>query len=323
MNAVLSLFLLAGSAWALMSGSLPIAPDEIWQTLTATAPSRAIAHVLLDIRIPRLLVTLGAGAALGASGAVFQTISRNPLGSPDIIGFTAGAATGALVWIVALGGTGADVVPAAMCGALLAGAVVYLLARKDGRVSAYRLVLTGLGVGAILTAVNALLLVRGDLDVAISANLWLAGSVEGRGWAHVWPLWVGLCVLILPMLFGMRPLGLMAMGDDLAAPLGVAVEPVRRWMLLAALMLAALATSATGPIAFVALAAPQLARRIGVTASQPLIGAALVGAALMLGADLITRIAPFGIVMPIGQVTGLVGGIYLIWLLAKRRNRGT
>ncbi|PRY76549.1 iron complex transport system permease protein [Yoonia maritima] len=321
LNIILFGLLVIGSTTALMLGRLPIGTQEIWQVITGNAPSRAVEHVLIDIRLPRLLVTIGAGAALGTSGAVFQTISRNPLGSPDVIGFTAGAATGALIWIIVFGGTGANVVLAAMAGALLTGVGVYLLARKDGRVSAYRLVLTGIGVGAVLHAINALLLVKGDLDVAISANLWLAGSVDGRDWGHVWPLWLGLIALMGPMLLGMRPLGMMEMGDDLAGPLGVPVERVRRWMLLGALILAALATSATGPIAFVALAAPQLARRLGRAPTQPLIGATLFGACLMLGADLLTRVAPFDLTMPIGQVTGIIGGVYLIWLLAGNRLR--
>ncbi|KJZ18619.1 FecCD family ABC transporter permease [Loktanella sp. S4079] len=316
LNVILLGLLFLGSYVALTLGRLPIGPSEMWEVARGTPPSRAIEHVLINIRIPRLLVTIGAGAALGASGAVFQAISRNPLGSPDIIGFTTGAATGALTWIIVFGGSGANVVLAAMIGALIAGGAVYFLARKHGKVSAYRLVLTGIGVGAILQAINALLLVKGDLDLAISANLWLAGSVDGRDWGHVWPLWAGLIVLFGPMLLGMRPLAMMEMGDDLAGPLGVAVEQTRRWMLLAALLLAALATSATGPIAFVALAAPQLARKLGRSGTQPLVGATLVGACLMLAADLLTRVAPFAITLPIGQVTGIIGGLYLIWLLA-------
>ncbi len=319
LNVTFFALILLGSTVSLMLGRMQIGADAIWQTLNGQAPTRAIEHILIDIRLPRLLVTIGAGAALGASGAVFQSISRNPLGSPDVIGFTAGAATGALIWIIVFGGSGANVVLASLMGALLTGGVVYFLARKDGHVSAYRLVLTGIGIGAVLHAINALLLVKGHIDLAISANLWLAGSVDGRDWGHVWPLWLGLTVLIGPMLIGMRPLGWMEMGDDLAGPLGVPVEQVRRWMLLAALVLAGLATSATGPIAFVALAAPQLARRLTRAPTQPLIGAALFGACLLLGADLLTRIAPFDWTMPIGQVTGIIGGLYLSWLLLGNR----
>ncbi|NDK35723.1 iron chelate uptake ABC transporter family permease subunit [Rhodovulum sulfidophilum] len=321
-NLVLALLIAAGALVSLRLGRIAIGPAEIWQVLAGEAPSRMLDHVVMDIRLPRLLVTLGAGAALGASGAIFQTVSRNPLGSPDVIGFTAGAASGALVWIIGFGGSGAGVVPAALAGALLTGICVYLLARKDGRVGAYRLVLTGIGVGAILSAFNALLLVRGDLDAAISGNLWLAGSVEGRSWGHVWPLWLGLGLLMPPLLLGMRPLGLMAMGDDLAGPLGVPVERARRRMLAGAVTLAALATAAAGPIAFVALAAPQLVRRLARMPDQPLIGAALMGAALMLGADLLSRVAPWGAILPIGQVTGVIGGLYLIWLLTRKRQRG-
>lgn len=317
LNLGLLAMLTAAGIAALLQGRIPVSPADLWQLLTGAALPRAVAHAVFDIRLPRLLVTLGAGAALGASGAVFQSIARNPLGSPDVIGFTAGAASGALLQIIAFGGTGADVVPAAMAGAILTGAGVYLLARKNGRVGAHRLVLTGIGVGAMLSALNALLLVKGDLDAAISANLWLAGSVEGRDWGHVWPLWAGL-VLLPAMLFGMRPLSLMAMGDDLAGPLGVAVERVRGAMLLAALLLVALATSAAGPIAFVALAAPQLAQRLGRTVDQPLFGAALLGALLLTGADLLTRVLPVGAMLPVGQVTGVLGGLYLIWLLTRQ-----
>ncbi|MBZ4023719.1 Fe(3+)-siderophore ABC transporter permease [Rhodobacter sp. TJ_12] len=322
LNLVLLGMLLASGIAGLLQGRIPVIPADLWQVLTGEAPSRAIAYAVFDVRLPRLLVTLGAGAALGASGAVFQSIARNPLGSPDVIGFTAGAASGALLHIIAFGGSGADIVPAAMAGALMTGIGVYLLARKNGRVSAYRLVLTGIGVGAMLTALNALLLVKGDLDAAISANLWLAGSVEGRNWGHVRPLWAGLAVLLPAMLFGMRPLGLLAMGDDLAGPLGVAVERVRAGMLFAALLLVALATSAAGPIAFVALAAPQLAQRLGRTVAQPLFGAALMGALLLTGADLLTRVLPIGATLPVGQVTGVLGGLYLIWLLTRQGRMG-
>ncbi|WP_444870507.1 iron chelate uptake ABC transporter family permease subunit [Rhodobacter capsulatus] len=314
---LLALLTAAGVA-ALLQGRIPVSPADLWQLLTGAAPGRAVAHAVFDIRLPRLLVTLGAGAALGASGAVFQSIARNPLGSPDVIGFTAGAASGALVQIIAFGGSGgrcrardhgrgiADRGRGLSSGAqerprrrASAGADRHRRRRDAERAQC---AVAGQGRSG-----------RRDLGQSVAGGLG-----RGRDWGHVWPLWTGLVLLLPAMLFGMRPLALMAMGDDLAGPLGVAVERVRGAMLLAALLLVALATSAAGPVAFVALAAPQLAQRLGRTVDQPLFGAALLGALLLTGADLLTRVLPLGAVLPVGQVTGVLGGLYLIRLLTRQ-----
>ncbi|MBN8934526.1 MAG: iron chelate uptake ABC transporter family permease subunit, partial [Rhizobium pusense] len=134
--------------------------------------------------LPRVLVAVFAGASLGVSGAVFQSVSRNPLGSPDVIGFTTGAATGALAQIVIFGGGPLAVALSAVLGGLVTATLVYLLSFKQGVTGGYRLVLTGIGAGATLNALNGLMLVKGSLDNAIAANLWLAGSLDARNWDH-------------------------------------------------------------------------------------------------------------------------------------------
>ncbi|EQC00246.1 FecCD family ABC transporter permease [Photorhabdus temperata] len=275
--------------------------------------------IIMDIRLPRVLTAIFVGAALGVSGAVFQSISRNALGSPDVIGFTTGAATGAILQIVLFDNSAVQVAIAAVAGGTLTAVVVYLLSLKSGAIGGYRLILTGIGVGSVLSALNGLLLVKGNLDNAVMANLWLAGSLNARTWIHVFPVLIGVVLLVPLVLFMARKLSIIEMGDDIASQLGVRVERVRFIMIFCAVVLAALATGAAGPIAFVALAAPQLVVRLTRSRNMPVISAALMGACLLLSADLLTQLLPLRAAVPIGLMTGLIGGIYLIWLLTRSR----
>lgn len=276
-------------------------------------------HVVMQIRLPRVVTGIFAGAALGVSGAVFQSVSRNALGSPDVIGFTTGAATGAIVQIVVFQAAPVQVAAGAVLGGLLTALAVYLLSVKAGVTGGYRLVLTGIGVGSVLSAVNGLLLVKGDLDNAISANLWLAGSLNARTWLHAVPVIVGVGVLVPVILAMATRLSMIEMGDDIAMQLGVAVERLRLAAMLCAVVLAALATAAAGPIAFVALAAPQLASRLTRSRTIPVVSAAAMGALLLMVADLISQALPVQWNLPIGRMTGLIGGLYLLWLLTRSR----
>ncbi|KER05036.1 iron chelate uptake ABC transporter family permease subunit [Photorhabdus temperata] len=275
--------------------------------------------IIMDIRLPRVLTAIFVGAALGVSGAVFQSISRNALGSPDVIGFTTGAATGAILQIVLFDNSAVQVAIAAVAGGTLTAVVVYLLSLKSGAIGGYRLILTGIGVGSVLSALNGLLLVKGNLDNAVMANLWLAGSLNARTWIHVFPVLIGVVLLVPLVLFMARKLSIIEMGDDIASQLGIRVERVRFIMIFCAVVLAALATGAAGPIAFVALAAPQLVVRLTRSRNMPVISAALMGACLLLSADLLTQLLPLRAAVPIGLMTGLIGGIYLIWLLTRSR----
>lgn len=315
---LLALIVLLGIT-AMTVGSLPIPFAHVVSALFGAPESVQEGKVVQNIRLPRVVTAIFAGAALGVSGAVFQSVSRNALGSPDVIGFTTGAATGAIVQIVVFQATALQIALGAVCGGLITALIVYALSRKGGVTGGYRLILIGIGVGAVLSAVNGLLLVTGDLDTAISANLWLSGSLDARKWAHAIPVMLGTIVLVPFVAWLARRASLMEMGDDLAQQLGVRVERTRVLLMLLAVSLAGLATGAAGPIAFIALAAPQLVVRLTGTRGMPVVSAAAMGSCLLVLADILTQIIPITASIPIGRMTGIIGGIYLIWLLTRSK----
>lgn len=303
---------------AIGTGDYPLSPLDVLRTLAGGGPPGAD-FVVTDIRLPRLLTGLLVGAALGVSGAVFQSLSRNPLGSPDIVGFTTGSASGGLLAIIVLGGGTALVPFGAIAGGLATAAAVHLLTRRGGGAHGYRLVLTGIGVSAVLGAVNSYLLTRANLNEAQQAVVWLAGSLNGRGWEHVVPVAIALAVLLPATAALARPLSLLEMGDDAALGLGVPVARTRLALLVAAVALAAVATAAAGPVPFVALAAPQLARRLTRDPGPNLLPAAFMGALLAVAADYLAQRLLGGRELPVGIMTAAVGGIYLLWLLTRER----
>lgn len=302
------------------SGDYAMTPGEVVSTLFGHGTFQQ-QFIVTDLRLPRVLVGLLVGAALGVGGAVFQTISRNPLGSPDVLGFGQGATVGALTVIVLFQGGATAVAGGAVAGGLLTGAAVYLLAWKRG-VHGYRLVLVGIGTAAMLTAASQYLITKADLVDATRAVVWMTGSLDGRDWAQVWPL-LAVCGLLIPLVLGHgRALRMMEMGDDAAYALGVRVERTRLVLMGCAVLLVAVATAAAGPIAFVSLSAPQLARRLTRSPGPNLAPAAFMGAALLLVADWIAMDAFGDRQLPVGVVTGVVGGCYLLWLLVTERRAG-
>lgn len=300
-------------------GSLHLSPAQVLAALGGTGDDPTAQRVITRVRLPRVLTALLVGASLGMAGAIFQSISRNALGSPDIIGFTTGAASGAIVQIILFDAGPLGTSLAAVLSGMATAALVFVLAMKGRSTGGYRLVLVGIGVGAMLSGLNTVLLVSGDLDQVMTAQLWLAGSLNTRTWAHVLPAALGLLLIVPVALYHGRRMNLLEMGDDAASQLGVAVERTRLLMVLAAVALTAIATAAAGPIAFVALAAPQLARRVSGAAQVPLVSGALMGAVLLLAADLLGQRFPWSLNMPIGLTTGMLGGVYLLWLLARNR----
>jgi iron complex transport system permease protein len=301
-----------------------MSPARVVDTLAGHG-SAADTFVVERLRLPRVVAGLLAGAALGLSGAVFQSLVRNPLGSPDVLGFTQGAAAGALVAIVVGGGGSLAVAGGAIAGGVATGAVIAALAAWSGQrrgVHGYRLVLVGIGVGAVLTGVNGYLLTRARIGDAAQAVRWLTGSLDGRDWPDAVPLAVAVAALAPVVLAGGRALRVLEMGDDTACALGVRVERLRLVQLGAAVLLAASAAAAAGPVAFVALAAPQLARRLTRAPGPNPVPSLCVGAALLVVADLAgQRLVP-GRQLPVGVLTGLLGGGYLLWLLALQRRTG-
>jgi len=319
---VLCLLLLTGMVVSLLGlrlGSYDLAWGRFFATLWGGGDDLG-RMVLLDLRLPRALVALGAGAALATAGAIFQSLSRNPLASPDIIGLTTGSATGALVTILWLGDQALNVPLGALVGGLATVTVVYLFSLQQGT-HGQRLVLIGLAIAAMLASVNDFLLTRAELDQALAAKMWLHGSLQGSGWLQAQRLGLG-CAVLLPLAWLLNPrLRLLEMGDELATSLGLHVARSHSYLSLVAVGLTALAIACAGPIGFIALAAPQLARRLCNSPGIGLWSAALMGAVLCASADLLARLmlAPFQI--PVGLVTSALGGAYLVYLLAREWRR--
>ncbi|MGJ0204276.1 iron chelate uptake ABC transporter family permease subunit [Leucobacter sp. gxy201] len=316
-GAILLLVLLAIVTASLLIGSQRLGFSDLSAVVTGEArPS--LTRSVLGRRLPRALTAALVGALLGMSGAAFQSLSRNPLGSPDIIGFTSGAATAAVFQIVVIGGGMIATAVAAVLGGIITALIVYLLARRDGITGGLRLVLVGIGVGAVVSAISALLIARADIDDALLAQLWSSGSLTGRGWPHVWATLAALAVVGPVLLRLGRDLALIEMGDDSAHGVGVQVERTRFVAVIVAVAAAAAATAATGPIAFIAFAAGQIARRLAPVPGVLIGLSALIGAALLAGADLLSQDLDVGLRTPVGLVTSVLGGLYLLWLLARR-----
>lgn len=310
---------LAATAGMLL-GDYPIDAGQVLAALLGRAEDPLAQYFVTGVRLPRVVTGFLVGAALGVSGAIFQTVTGNPLGSPDIIGFTTGAATGALVQIIVLGGDTRAVALAAVAGGLVTAGVVYGLAWRGG-VAGFRLVLVGIGVGAALAAVNALLVVKASLESAQTAAQWLAGSLNSTLWPQAGAVALALALLTPAAAALFRPLTQLPLGDAGATALGVRVERTRLALVLVGVALMGVATAATGPVAFVALAAPHLARRLTRTGGAGLVGAGLMGGMLVLASDLVARRLFAPTELAVGVVTGSLGGLYLIWLLARERRR--
>jgi iron complex transport system permease protein len=278
--------------------------------------------IIRELRLPRALTGALVGAAFGVSGAIFQSLARNGLASPDIIGITAGASAAAVALIVWTTVGSTMIAVGSLGGALLTAVLVYLLAYRKGVVG-YRLVLVGIGISAMLSALTEYLLTRAQIFEAQKATVWLTGSLNGRGWDQVRP--VGLAfVILLPLAVALgRALRLLELGDDTARGLGVRVEPCRAALILTAVGLAAVATASAGPIVFVALVSPHIARRVVRSPGATLVPAALTGALLVLLSDLVARRAFAPSELPVGVVTGVVGAPYLLWLLARANRLGS
>lgn len=317
---LLLLAALAAGVALIGTGDFPISAGDVLKTLAGNG-NAGQEFIVDELRLPRVLVGLLVGASLGLGGALFQAVTRNPLGSPDVLGLGQGATAGALVMIVLFSGSAAEVTVGALVGGLVTGLAIYLLAWKQG-VHGYRLVLVGIGVSAIVTAVNGYLLTVSDIVDAARAVVWMTGSLSGRDWDQVWPL-LGLCAVLVPLvLVNARGLRMLEMGDDVAGALGVRVERVRALLMVAAVLLTATATAAAGPVSFVALTAPQLARRLTRSPGPNLLPSLCMGAALLVTADLTSQRLFGADQLPVGVVTGVLGGVYLLWLLVTERRAG-
>ena len=273
-----------------------------------------------ELRLPRATLGLLAGLSFGMAGVTFQTMLRNPLASPDVIGISAGASAAAVVGIVVFSLNETTVSLLALAAALATAGAIYLLSHR-GEFSGIRLILIGIGIAAMLESVVAYVLSRAaqwDLQVAMQ---WLAGSLNGAGWSRVAPVAL-TCLIAVPLLLVLqRPLGALRLGDDAASALGVGVQRTRLGLILAAVCLLAVATASTGPIAFVAFMSGPIAARIWGPGSNLLLPAGLVGALLVLSADFLGQFA-LDNRYPVGVITGVLGAPYLVYLLIRSNRSG-
>ncbi|WP_254923966.1 MULTISPECIES: iron chelate uptake ABC transporter family permease subunit [unclassified Rhodococcus (in: high G+C Gram-positive bacteria)] len=307
-------------------GDFPLSITAVLDVLLGGG-SRIERFIVMDLRLPRSLTGLLVGAALGISGAITQSISRNALASPDILGITAGSSAAAVALIVLGGGSFSGLLAtlglplAALIGGLLTAIAIYALAWRKG-VDGFRLILVGIAVNAMLTAVIGWLLISADINDVSRAQVWLNGSLNGADWAAVWPVAIAVVLVGGGTVVATFTLGALRLGDDNARSLGIRLQHSQAMMLLAAVALAAIATAAAGPIGFVALAAPQIALRVLRTPGPPIIASALLGGLLVVGSDLIARtILP--VELPVGIVTSALGGPFLLYLLVRSNRKAS
>ncbi len=272
------------------------------------------------LRLPRMLSALLVGMAFGMAGSTFQTMLRNPLASPDIIGITSGSSVAAVFCIVVLKVSGSIVSISAVVTGLLVAALIYMLS-KGGSFSGGKLILIGIGIQAMLNAVISFLLLRASQYDVPGALRWLSGSLNGIRMTQITGLLMVVAIFGLVIILLGRHLKILELGEQSAITLGIRTDLTRLLLILSAVFLIAFATAVTGPVAFVAfLAGPIAAKLVGIGAANEF-PSGLVGAILVLGADLIGQFA-FDIRLPVGIITGILGAPYLLYLLIRMNRTG-
>ncbi|MBW3578134.1 MAG: iron chelate uptake ABC transporter family permease subunit [Actinobacteria bacterium] len=306
--------------WAVLLGDFPLSVVDVLAAAVGGGEGRE-AFIVRTLRLPRVLAAIGVGFALATSGAIFQGLVRNPLVAPDIIGVMAGATLAAVVSIVVL--RSPAIVPvAALTGALAATVAVYGLTWRKG-ISGNRLVVVGIGVNALLIALTTLVIVRFPVEFVTTAIVWMTGTLYASAWRDVAWLAASLVVLLPAALALLPQLRIVQLGDDVAAALGAHTEASRAALLGTGATLAAAAVAVSGPVAFVALMTPHIARMLaGPLTGGVLLLAGLIGAALVVASDIVGQHAFSPISLPVGIVTAVVGAPYFMFLLV-RANRTT
>lgn len=312
--AIVTLFVVS-----LMVGNTFYPLGDVWKVILGEHVDGA-SFTVGRLRLPRAVLAVVAGLSFGLGGVTFQTMLRNPLASPDIIGISSGASAAAAFAIIVLGLSGTGVSVFAIAAGLGVAIAVYLLSFRSG-VAGTRLILIGIGIAAMLDSLTSYFLSKAPQWELQEAMRWLMGSLNGARWETNLPAIVAL-VVFAPVLLGQaRNLSALRLGDDTAAALGVRTERTRIILIVSAVGLIAFATAAAGPIAFVAFLSGPIAARIIGPHGSPLVPAALVGALLVLLADLLGQYA-FGSRYPVGVVTGALGAPYLVYLIIRTNRTG-
>jgi iron complex transport system permease protein len=326
--AILAAALVAAMALHIAFGGTPLPFPDVLRALLGDASDTRTHLAVTEFRAPRMVAAVLVGASLAAAGAITQTVARNPLASPDLLGVTAGASLGAVaVLVIADGGHAGLSGVAAIIGmpvaafslGIASGVAVYMLAYRRG-LDSYRLVLAGLGVSGLAASLTTWILTLGDVTSAAQALTWMTGSLNGKDWVTVQPMAVSAAVLIGAAVCSGRWLLLTSLGEDTAVGLGTRIGRVRLITLTIAVLLASVATVTAGPVAFVALASPQIARSLTRGVVPPVGVSALVGAVFVLVADTVSANA-LSVPLPVGVATAVVGAPFLIHLILKYQRR--
>jgi iron complex transport system permease protein len=293
--------------------------NTVFRVLTGEKVKDAT-FAIATLRLPRMLCGLLAGLAFGIAGNTFQTMLRNPLASPDVIGISSGSSVAAVFCILVLRVSGSSVsIAAVVCGIIVA-ALIYLLSKGSG-FSGGRLILIGIGMQAMINALISYLLARASQNDVPTALRWLSGSLNGMSIEDVPTLFIVVVIFGITILLLSKQLQILELGDEFATTLGIKINLVRIVLILSAVFLIAFATAVTGPIAFVAFLSGPIAARLVGLGSPNVLSSGLVGALLVLGADMIGQFA-FGTRFPVGVVTGILGAPYMLFLLILMNRRG-
>ena len=306
-------------AVSVLLGSYTVTVPDFFRILGG-AQIPGASFIVLENKLPRAVIGVLVGIGFGMAGTVFQTMLRNPLASPDVIGISYGASASAVTAIVVFGASGAAVSFAAVAGALAVAAAIYLTARRGG-VAGYRLILVGIAFAAVMHALVSFLLTRSDIRTASEALVWLNGSLNSSNWDRAVLLACALVLLVPAAVILTRVLQLLELGDDAAAGLGVRVEASRAALIFTGVCLAAVSTAAAGPVAAVAFLSGPIARRL-IGGPPSVVTAGLVGAVLVLAADFAAANLVPGVSLPVGVLTGALGAPVLLWLLVSVNRSG-
>ena len=320
----LLLVLLGITVSALISGSFAIPLTGVWDSLAGNPPSKTAGIVVWEFRLPRAIVAGLAGALFGLSGAILQNVTRNPLADPSLVGVSQGASLAVVSLIIGFPELSPYYRPfAAFFGALAVAAIIQWIAMQRSGGDSMRFILTGIGIAAFISSITTALLTYGSINQAQEALGWLAGSIHAAGWGEVVTLSAILLAMMPIMFWAIRPMSALRMGPEVAISLGVKLRRDHIILITISVAFAAFGVAAVGPLGFVGLVAPHLARRLvhcGI--GQHLLLTALSGAVMVALADYVGRIAVAPIQIPAGIITAILGvPVFLVLIVKHRYNR--
>lgn len=310
-------FLALAVVLGLSLGAVTLSPARVLNGLLDR--NDPLAHTIVwDLRLPRVLLALMVGASLGVAGALLQGVTRNPLADPHILGLTAGGGLAASLAIrISENVPAGAMAPIAFGGALVAAAMLYGMSWRGG-VSPVRLALSGVAIASLLTAGITMILVTSNLTTQASLSF-LAGGLFGRGWDEFYAVWPYTAAGLLAAMLLARSMNILSLGDEAAQSLGLGVERTRVLAIAAAAMLAGAAVSVAGMVAFVGLVIPHIARYLTSDDHRSLVPlSAILGAALVVYADLLSRLVEKPVEIPLGIVTAIAGAPFLLYMVRWR-----